>query len=130
MSDVQRDQMAFGQALAVTGIQEAAAIAGLVNHGIYNPPTVLKGGTDGSGRAVSLSKGQPRRIISESASAGLRDLMEAVIDSKTGQRSLKLDAYQSGGKTGTAQRADPACRCYRGYVTSFLGLRHSMIRSS
>ncbi len=107
MSDVQRDQIAFGQALAVTGIQEAAAVAGLVNHGIYNPPTVLKSGTDGSGRAVSLSKRQPRRIISESASAGLRDLMEAVIDSKTGQRSLKLDAYQSGGKTGTAQRADP-----------------------
>lgn len=121
MSDVQRDQMAFGQALAVTGIQEAAAIAGLVNHGIYNPPTVLKSGTDGSGRAVSLSKRQPRRIISESASAGLRDLMEAVIDSKTGQRSLKLHAYQSGGKTGTAQRADPTCRCYRGYVTSFVG---------
>jgi cell division protein FtsI (penicillin-binding protein 3) len=32
-----------------------------------------------------------------------------------------LDAYQSGGKTGTAQRADPTCRCYRGYVTSFVG---------
>jgi cell division protein FtsI (penicillin-binding protein 3) len=121
MSDVQRDQIAFGQALAVTGIQEAAAVAGLVNHGIYNSPTVLKGGTDGSGRQVSLSKRQPRRIISESASAALRDLMEAVIDGENGQRNLKLDAYQSGGKTGTAQRADPTCRCYRGYVTSFLG---------
>ena len=121
MSDVQRDQIAFGQALAVTGIQEAAAVAGLVNQGIYNPPTVLKSGTTGSGKPVPLSDHQPRRIISESASAALRDLMEAVIDSENGQRSLKLDAYQSGGKTGTAQRADPACRCYRGYVTSFLG---------
>jgi cell division protein FtsI (penicillin-binding protein 3) len=121
MSDVQRDQIAFGQALAVTGIQEAAAVAGLVNHGIYNSPTILKSGTDGSGGPVSLSKREPRRIISESASAGLRDLMEAVIDSENGQRNLRLDAYQSGGKTGTAQRADPTCRCYRGYVTSFVG---------
>jgi cell division protein FtsI (penicillin-binding protein 3) len=121
MSDVQRDQIAFGQALAVTGIQEAAAVAGLVNHGIYNAPTVVKSGTNGSGKPVALSERQPRRIISESASAALRDLMEAVIDSENGQRNLKLDAYRSGGKTGTAQRADPACRCYRGYVTSFLG---------
>jgi cell division protein FtsI (penicillin-binding protein 3) len=47
--------------------------------------------------------------------------MGAVIDSVNGQRSLKLDRYTSGGKTGTAQRADTGCRCYRGYVTSFLG---------
>ncbi len=121
MSDVQRDQIAFGQALAVTGVQEAAAVAGLVNHGIYNPPTVLKSGTDGSGKPVALNKSQPRRIISDSASTALRDLMEAVVVSENGQRNLKLDAYQSGGKTGTAQRSDPGCRCYRGYVTSFVG---------
>jgi cell division protein FtsI (penicillin-binding protein 3) len=121
MSDVQRDQIAFGQALAVTGVQEAAAVAGLVNHGIYNAPTVVKSGTDGSGKPVALNQRQPRRMISESASAALRDLMAAVIDSENGQRNLKLDAYRSGGKTGTAQRADAACRCYRGYVTSFLG---------
>jgi cell division protein FtsI (penicillin-binding protein 3) len=121
MSDVQRDQIAFGQALAVTGIQEAAAIAGLVNSGIYNPPTVIKGATDSAGKPVPLSKGQPRQLISESASAALRDLMQAVVDSPIGQQNLKLDAYRSGGKTGTAQRADPTCKCYRGYVTSFIG---------
>jgi cell division protein FtsI (penicillin-binding protein 3) len=38
-----------------------------------------------------------------------------------GQRNLKLDRYTTGGKTGTAQRADTSCRCYRGYVTSFVG---------
>ena len=121
MSDVQRDQIAFGQALAVTGIQEAAAVAGLVNSGIYNPPTVIKNLTDSTGKPVPVSKGQPRQIISESASAALRDLMQAVVDSENGQISLKLDAYRSGGKTGTAQRADPSCKCYRGYVTSYVG---------
>ena len=50
MTDGQRDQIAFGQAIAVTGIQEAAAIAGIVNGGIYNPPTVIKRATDGEGR--------------------------------------------------------------------------------
>ena len=28
---------------------------------------------------------------------------------------------QTGGKTGTAQRADTKCHCYKGYVTSFVG---------
>jgi cell division protein FtsI (penicillin-binding protein 3) len=121
MSDIQRDQVAFGQALAVTGVQEAAAVAGLVNGGVYNPPTVLKSVTNSSGEPVALGKRAPRRIISESASAALRDLLQAVVDSDNGQLNLKLDAYQTAGKTGTAERADPTCRCYRGYVTSFVG---------
>jgi cell division protein FtsI (penicillin-binding protein 3) len=47
--------------------------------------------------------------------------MAAVIDSENGQLHLKLDSYMTGGKTGTAQRADTKCHCYRGYVTSFIG---------
>jgi cell division protein FtsI (penicillin-binding protein 3) len=121
MSDGQRDQVAFGQAIAVTGIQEAAAIAGIVNGGIYNPPTVIEKATDGEGREVAVPRTPPRRVISEQSSAQVRDLMQAVIDSVNGQRNLKLDRYTSGGKTGTAQRADTSCGCYRGYVTSFVG---------
>jgi len=121
MPDSQRDRVAFGQAIAVTGIQEAAAVAGIVNGGMYNPPTVIKGAADGEGRALAVPPTPPRRVISEESSAQVRDLMGAVIDSVNGQRNLKLDRYTSGGKTGTAQRADTSCRCYRGYVTSFVG---------
>jgi cell division protein FtsI (penicillin-binding protein 3) len=121
MSDGQRDQIAFGQAIAVTGIQQAAAIAGIVNRGVYNPPTVIKKTTDGEGRDVAMPRAPQRRVISEKSSAQVRDLMQAVIDSVNGQRHLKLDRYTSGGKTGTAQRADTSCGCYRGYVTSFVG---------
>ena len=121
MMSGQRDQVAFGQAIAVTGIQEAAAIAGVVNGGIYNPPTVLKKAFDGEGKEVAVPRAPPRRVISEQSSAQVRELMQAVIDSRNGQRNLKLDRYTSGGKTGTAQRADTRCRCYQGYVTSFIG---------
>jgi cell division protein FtsI (penicillin-binding protein 3) len=121
MSDGQRDRVAFGQAIAVTGIQEASAVAGIVNNGIYNPPTVIKKATDGEGREVALPGTPPRRVISAKSSAQVRELMQGVIDSVNGQRNLKLDRYTSGGKTGTAQRADTSCGCYRGYVTSFVG---------
>lgn len=120
MTDGRRDQVAFGQAVSVTGIQQAAAIAGLVNGGMYNPPTVVKKATNSAGQEVAVDDRQPRRIISEQSSAQVRDLMQAVIDSENGQKSLKLDAYQTGGKTGTAQRADASGR-YKGYVTSFVG---------
>ncbi len=120
MTDGRRDQVAFGQALSVTGIQQAAAVAGVINGGIYNPPSVIKKVTDSAGREVSTDDRQPRRVISAQSSAQVRDLMAAVIDSENGQKSLKLDAYQTGGKTGTAQRADASGR-YKGYVTSFVG---------
>jgi cell division protein FtsI (penicillin-binding protein 3) len=121
MSDSQRDQVAFGQAIAVTGIQQAAAVAGIINNGVYHPPTVIKRATDAEGREVPIERRPPRRVISPESSAHVRDLMGAVIDSENGQRNLKLDSYTTGGKTGTAQRADTTCRCYRGYVTSFIG---------
>jgi len=121
MSDIQRDQAAFGQAISVTAIQEAAAVSGIVNGGIYNPPTVVSQVTDSNGNTVDLDKRQPRRVISEKSSAQVRDLMQAVMDSDNGQKNLRLEAYTSGGKTGTAQRADPELHRYKGYVTSFVG---------
>ncbi len=121
MADGQRDQIAFGQAIAVTGIQEASALAGVVNRGIYHPPTLIKKAFDGDGREVGVPRAPERRVISEKSSAQVRDLMQSVIDTVNGQRNLKLDRYTTGGKTGTAQRVETSCRCYRGYVTSFVG---------
>jgi cell division protein FtsI (penicillin-binding protein 3) len=121
MSDSQRDQIAFGQALSVSGIQEAAAIAGIVNDGVYNPPTLVKQRTDAAGTVLANPQAHPRRVVTPTTSAAVRDLMGAVIDSPNGVKNLSLDGYSSGGKTGTAQRADTSCGCYRGYVTSFVG---------
>lgn len=121
MTNSQRDQAAFGQAISVTAIQEAAAIAGIVNGGIYNPPTVIARATDAAGNVVDVDTREPRRVVSAKTSAQVRDLMQAVVDSENGQRNLKLDAYTSGGKTGTAERADPKLGRYKGYVTSYIG---------
>ena len=70
---------------------------------------------------VDVGSRAPRRVVSAKTSAQVRDVMQAVIDTNSGQRNLKLAAYTSGGKTGTAQRADPKLHRYRGYVTSFIG---------
>ena len=48
--------------------------------------------------------------------------MQAVTDSHNGQKKLQLDGWDSGGKTGTAQLANAKCGCYKGYVTSYVGV--------
>ena len=121
MTDGQRDQVAFGQALSVTAIQEAAAIGGIINDGVYNPPTVIKSAKDADGKPVTLGDREPRQVVSAKTSASVRNLMRAVVDSPNGQRNLSLADYPTGGKTGTAQRADTKCGCYKGYVTSYVG---------
>jgi cell division protein FtsI (penicillin-binding protein 3) len=122
MEDYTRDQIAFGQGLSVTAVQEAAAIASVVNGGVYHAPTVVKSATTADGTPVSLDRPESRRVISEESSAQVRDLMESVVTRTPGtQDALMLQHYSSGGKTGTAERYDPDCGCYRGYVTSFVG---------
>ena len=49
--------------------------------------------------------------------------MVAVVDSENGQKGLKLNAYRSGGKTGTAQRADTECQLLPGLRHVVRGVR-------
>lgn len=121
MSDSQRDQAAFGQAISVSGVQEAAAIAGIINGGIYNPPTLVKSRTDAAGNVLPNPQENPRRVVSAATSAAVRGLMAAVVDNNP--KNLGMDAYDTGGKTGTAQLASPKCGCYPpgSYVTSYVG---------
>jgi cell division protein FtsI (penicillin-binding protein 3) len=119
MNGSTRDQIAFGQALSVTGVQEAAAIAGILNGGLYNAPSLIKSATDTTGAPVAVKRQPSRQVVSAQTSASVRDLMRAVVDGNP--KNLALDGYRTGGKTGTAQRADTTCKCYKGYVTSFVG---------
>lgn len=122
MKDYSRDQISFGQGMSVTGVQEAAAIAGILNDGTYNPPTVIKSAKDRHGRSVPVKRAGKRKVVSAKTSAQVRDLMESVVTAnKTKTNKLALAHHRTGGKTGTAQRYEPKCGCYRGYVTSYVG---------
>jgi cell division protein FtsI (penicillin-binding protein 3) len=118
LADYTRDQLAFGQAISVTAVQEAAALAALVNGGTYHPPTVIKQAADSDGNPVDVPRRPSRQVVSAQTSAHIRDVMTAVVDANS---KLKLDGYASMGKTGTAQLADSSCGCYKGYVTSYVG---------
>jgi cell division protein FtsI (penicillin-binding protein 3) len=58
-------------------------------------------------------------VISPTASRQLLDIMEQV--TKPGAIAPKgaIAGYRTAGKTGTAQKANSACGCYKNYTVSF-----------
>lgn len=114
---------AFGQGLAVTGMQMASGYCALVNGGTKVRPHVLAQVRDTNGEVIAdlrpTSKGE--RMISEETSATLRPLLARVLEKDgTGWRAA-MGEYTAGGKTGTAQKVRDG-RYARGvYVSSFIG---------
>ncbi|HET7724685.1 MAG TPA: penicillin-binding protein 2 [Propionibacteriaceae bacterium] len=122
LADNTRDQISFGQGLSVTAIQEAAAVAGIVNGGVYNSPTIIKSAVTQDGKAVPVPVSTSKRVVSQESSAMVLDMMEAVVASKVGVNRFPLEGYRTAAKSGTAERIDPTCKCYNGYVASFVGV--------
>ena len=48
-------------------------------------------------------------------------MMESVVGPSGTAASAAIPGYRVAGKTGTAQRYDQSCGCYRGHTASFIG---------
>jgi cell division protein FtsI (penicillin-binding protein 3) len=128
--------MAIGQEIGVTPVQLVTMVSTIANGGVYMPPHVLLQSTD-------EMKGDPRlkpaafrpsnqlpdqlpdgahRVIKELTSAKMRMMMQGIVVEGTGRRAA-LNGYSVGGKTGTAQKIDPATHTYSHtkLVASFAG---------
>ena len=119
MSDQTRDNIAFGQGLSVTAIQEAAAVAAIANGGVYNSPSIIKSATNSDGTPVALPAPSSHRVISQSTATAVLSMMEGVPALNGG---FVVPGYNVAAKSGTAQAIDPSCGCYNGYVMSYIGV--------
>lgn len=83
--------VSYGHGIAVTPVHLAAAYATIAGGGTRVTPTLLAGSTPEPGP----------RVVSETTSATMRDLMRAVV--RDGTATLgDVPGYEVGGKTGTA----------------------------
>ncbi|MGH8825858.1 MAG: peptidoglycan D,D-transpeptidase FtsI family protein [Jiangellaceae bacterium] len=120
-SDLTRDTIAFGQGVAVSTVQMASAYATIANGGVRLPARLVAATVDEEGEETLVQPGIPQRVISEETAAAVTLMMEGVMGEGGTGRASTVDGYRVAGKTGTAQRVDPACGCYRGYDASFMG---------
>ncbi|MCA9774376.1 MAG: transpeptidase family protein [Myxococcales bacterium] len=114
----------FGQGLSVTTLQLAAAYGALANDGVlmrpYDVARIL--GPDG---AVVSERGPQSlgRAVAAPIARRVLGALEAVVSDDGTAAAAALDGYRVAGKTGTAQKVDPATKTYgRGRIASFVGV--------
>ena len=115
-------RIGFGQSVAVTPIQLAAAVSAAVNGGYLYSPYIVEQVVSSDGTVIEQADPSPvRQVISGETSATVRQILQSVVDNGTG-RNAKIEGYYVGGKTGTAQKYDEYGRVSTGsYICSFIG---------
>jgi cell division protein FtsI (penicillin-binding protein 3) len=131
--------IAIGQEVGVTPLQLVSMVSTIANGGVYLPPHVLMPGqVDANGQKSVTPQASPfkpggelpnplpagaHRVLSTMTAAQMRKMMEGVVLYGTGKQA-QLNGYSSGGKTGTAQKIDPATHLYSKtmHIASFAGI--------
>lgn len=121
IQNVDLARIGFGQTIAVTALQLAAATSAAVNGGCYYTPYfVSELYTDDHLVAEMRNSKMKNRVISEKASALLRGMLEGVVRDGSGKHAY-IEGYRVGGKTGTAQKYENGRIAQGKYVSSFVG---------
>ena len=118
MGTIELATTSFGQGFTCTMVQEAAAIASIINGGYYYTPHVVKSITNSDGNLVKAIDGEvQKQTVSREVSDYIRQAMGDVVAVGTGQ-AAQVEGYSIGGKTGTAQKVP---RSEGKYLVSFIG---------
>jgi cell division protein FtsI (penicillin-binding protein 3) len=107
--------VSMGQEVGVTPMQLVTAVSAIANGGTWYKPHVVaevKRGSESLPMTGVLAPGEPKDVIRPETAATLRRLMEGVVlQGGTGTRA-RLDGWTAAGKTGSAQKIDPATGRY------------------
>ena len=106
--------ISMGQEVGVTPLQLITAVSAIANGGLLYKPHIVAGMRKGERLTVSpdaQAASEPKRVIQPETAATLRRLMEGVVLNGTGKLA-RLDGWTAAGKTGSAQKIDPATGRY------------------
>jgi cell division protein FtsI (penicillin-binding protein 3) len=115
--------MSLGQEISVTAIQMVSAFAAVANGGRLMQPQIVRAVLDSEGRELrGFEPKVVRQVISPETARALTEILTQVVRQGTGRRAA-IPGYEVAGKTGTAQKMDPATRRYSRApgVLSFVG---------
>lgn len=121
VKNVDLARIGFGQAIAVTPVGLVSAVAAAINGGIKVTPHFMDKIVSSDGVIEKVAKPvSGERIIRESTSKELRDILVGVVSDGSG-RNASIEGYEIGGKTGTAQKYENGSIAVGKYVSSFIG---------
>ncbi|MEU5318127.1 penicillin-binding transpeptidase domain-containing protein [Streptomyces sp. NPDC021056] len=121
-STSQQYTIPFGQGVSLNAMQAASVYSTIANGGVRVEPTLVRGTQGPDGRFTPAAKPEKSRVISEKTAKTLARMLESVVDDREGTGSkARIPGYRVAGKTGTANRVDPATGKYHGYTSSFAG---------
>jgi cell division protein FtsI (penicillin-binding protein 3) len=116
--------ISMGQEIGISPIQLTGLISTFANDGVWISPHILAGKVEPQDlpQSVAFHPGASHRVISSYTAAEMRAMMQKVVLEGTGRKAI-LEGYTSAGKTGTAQKVDPATGGYSKtkYIGSFAG---------
>lgn len=121
IQNVDLARIGFGQTIAVTALQLAAATSAAINGGYYYTPYFVSELYTSDHLVAEIRNPKLKnRVISEKASELLREMLEAVVRDGGGKQAY-IEGYRVGGKTGTAQKYEDGHIAQGKYVSSFVG---------
>ncbi|MCX5680576.1 MAG: penicillin-binding transpeptidase domain-containing protein [Candidatus Omnitrophica bacterium] len=111
----------MGQEVTTTALQLACAISVIADNGYRVRPRVVKEITDPAGKVIKeFPVNVPNRVISTDTVLKMRGVLQGVVDSGTGKKA-KMEDYEAGGKTGTAQKVEQGLYSHNRFIGSFIG---------
>lgn len=123
-SKVSIGAIAMGQEIGVSAVQLASMVSSIANDGVLMGSRIVAATNEpqAAPQMVAFHPVERRRVISSTTAALMRQMMQGVVLHGTGHKAI-LDGYSSAGKTGTAQKIDPATHTYSRtkYIASFAG---------
>ncbi|MEU9209949.1 penicillin-binding protein 2 [Streptomyces sp. NPDC048415] len=121
-STSQQYTIPFGQGMSINAMQAASVYSTIANGGVRVEPTLVRGTKGPDGRFTPAAQPKKTRVVSEKTAKTLAQMLESVVDDEQGTGAkARIPGYRVAGKTGTANRVDPATGKYHGYTSSFAG---------
>ncbi len=97
----QADTINYGQGIAVTAIQLAAAMNTIANHGTYVAPRLVDATIDKDGDRHDTAGSATHAVLKPETAAAMVPILEQVWCKGTAVSAPRVDGYSIAGKTGT-----------------------------